>query len=105
QIARWQEDARDMLAEAAPDAAEWQTAASFVVVFSQRRAGDIWERRVGAERTEVEPESNRQVGGGWEAQPICDWMLGQLGQANSAAPVPADASAGAATGSAQGRPG
>jgi hypothetical protein len=105
QIARWQEDARDMLAETAPGAAEWQTAASFVVVFSQRQAGDIWERRVEAERTEVEPERNPQVWRGWEAPPICDWMLGQLGQANSAAPAPAGASAGAATGSAQGRPG
>jgi hypothetical protein len=102
QIARWQEDARDMLAETAP---EWQTAASFVVVFSQRRAGDIWERRVEAERTEVEPERNPQVWRGWEARPICDWMLGQLGQANSAAPAPAGASAGAETGSAQGRAG
>jgi hypothetical protein len=103
QIARWQEDARDVLAETTPDAAEWQTAASFVVVFSQRRAGGIWERRVEAERTEVEPESNPQVWQGWEAQPICDWMLGQLGQADSAAPAPVGASAGAATGSAQGR--
>ena len=105
QIARWQENARDMLAETAPDAAEWQTAASFVVVFSQRRAGDIWERRVEAERTEVEPERNPQVWQGWEARPICDWMLGQLDQANSAAPAPADASAGAATNSGQGGPG
>jgi hypothetical protein len=105
QIGRWQEDARDMLAETAPDAAEWQTAASFVVVFSQRRAGDIWERRVEAERTEVEPERNPQVWLGWEAQPICDWMLGQLGQANNAAPAPAGASAGAATGSGLGRAG
>ena len=107
QIGRWQEDARDMLAETAPDAAEWQTAASFVVVFSQRQAGDVWERRVEAERTEVEPERNPQVWQGWEARPICEWMLGQLGQANSAAPAPApaDASAGAVTGSAQGTAG
>jgi hypothetical protein len=105
QIARWQEDARDMLAATAPDPAEWQTAASFVVVFSQRRAGDIWERRVEAERTEVEPERNPKVWRGWEARPICDWMLGQLGQANSAAPAPADAAAGAAIGSAQVRAG
>jgi hypothetical protein len=105
QIARWQAVARDMLAETAPDAAEWQTAVSFVVVFSQRRTGDIWERRVEAERTEVEPERNPQVWQGWEAQPICDWMLGQLDQANSAAPTPPDASAGAAASSGQSRPG
>ena len=91
QVARWQEDAGDMLAEAAPDATEWQTAASFVVVFSQRRAGDSWERCVEAERTEVEPEHNPQVWQGWEARPICDWMLGQVGQASSAAPAPAGA--------------
>lgn len=105
QIAGWQEDARDMLAETAPDAAEWQTAASFVVVFTQRRAGDIWERRVEAERTEVEPESNPQVWRGWAAQPICDWMLGQLDQANSAAPAPAEEPDGAATSSGQGEAG
>jgi hypothetical protein len=101
QIARWQEDAGGMLAETVPDAAEWQTAASFVVVFSQRRAGDTWDRRIEAERTEVEPERNPQVWQGWEALPICNWMLSQLGQANSAAP----ASAGAAADAAQSRPG
>ena len=55
-IARWQEGARSLLAEATPD--DWQMVASFVVVFFQRRAGDAWERRVEAERTEVEPERN-----------------------------------------------
>ena len=37
QIARWKDEARDKLAT--PDASEWQTAASFVVVFSQRNQG------------------------------------------------------------------
>lgn len=98
QIARWQDEARSMLGETepdasgetGPDASDWQMAASFVVVFSQRQAGDTWERRVEAERTEVEPERNLQVWSGWECQPICGWMLSQLGQAASAGPTPAN---------------
>jgi hypothetical protein len=82
QISRWQDEARDKLAT--PDASEWQTAASFVVVFSQRNQGGTWERRVEAERTEVEPERSMQVWSGWDAAPVCDWMRGQLGQAASA---------------------
>jgi len=113
-IARWQDDASNLLAEASgaddsepdasganasvadasvadapgpvapgPDSSGWQTAASFVVVFSQRRAGEAWERQVEAERTEVEPELNTQIWSGWDARPICDWMVGQLGQAGS----------------------
>jgi hypothetical protein len=85
-IARWQDDARSLLAETTPDATEWQMVASFVVVFFQRRAGDAWERRVEAERTEVEPERNPSVWPGWEAAPICEWMVGQLGQASGAEP-------------------
>jgi hypothetical protein len=103
QIARWQDDARSMLAETVPDASdetvpdalEWQTAASFVVVFSQRRAGGTREQRVEAERTEVEPERNPQVWSGWECEPVCGWMLGQLSQADSAGP--ANGTAGAPT--------
>ena len=82
QIARWQDDARNKLAT--PAASEWQTAASFVVVYSQRKEGDTWERRVEAERTEVEPERTMQVWSGWDAAPVCDWMRGQLGQAADA---------------------
>ena len=108
-IARWQDDASNLLAEASgaddsepdaseadasvavapgpvapgPDASGWQTAASFVVIFSQRRAGETWERQVEAERTEVEPELNTQIWSGWDARPICEWMVGQLGQAGS----------------------
>ena len=72
QISRWQDDARSKLGEIVPDASEWQTAASFVVVFSQRQADDTWERRVEAERTEVEPERNPQVWSGWDGRPVCD---------------------------------
>ncbi|MGH3197664.1 MAG: hypothetical protein ACRDNT_17395 [Streptosporangiaceae bacterium] len=84
QISRWQDDARSKLGETVPDASEWQMAASFVVVFSQRQVDGTWERRVEAERTEVEPERNPQAWPGWDAQPVCDWMAGQLSQAGSA---------------------
>jgi hypothetical protein len=96
-VARWQDDARSMLAETTPDVAEWQVVASFVVVFFQRRTGDTWERRIDAERTEVEPERNPQVWPGWETGPVCDWMLGQLGQANGAEPASGDGTAGETT--------
>ena len=88
QIARWQDEARDKLAT--PDASEWQTAASFVVVFSQRNQGGTWERHVEAERTEVEPERSMQVWSGWDAAPVCDWMRGQLVQAADAGAQPAE---------------
>jgi len=88
QIARWQDDARNKLAP--PAASEWQTAASFVVVYSQRKKGDTWERRVEAERTEVEPERTMQVWSGWDAAPVCEWMRGQLGQAADAGTQPAE---------------
>jgi len=113
QIARWQGEARSLLVdtgpdapdetgpdaadETGPDAAEWQVVASFVVVFSQRRAGESWEQRVEAERTEVEPERHPQVWSGWECDPICGWMLGELGQAGGAGPASADGTAGATT--------
>ena len=84
QAAHWQDDAWWQLEEAAPVLAEWQTAASFVVVFSQRRTGAIWERRVEAERTEVEPERAMEVWSGWHAAPVCAWMAEQLRQANGA---------------------
>jgi hypothetical protein len=90
QISRWQDGARSKLSETGPDASEWQMAASFVVVFSQRQVDDTWERRVEAERTEVEPERNRQVWPGWDAQPVCDWMAGQLSQPDSAGVRPAE---------------
>jgi hypothetical protein len=72
--------------EAAPDTGEWHPVASFAVVFMQRRAGDVWERRVEAEQTEVEPERDRQVWHGWECNPLCGWMLGQLGQPRGGEP-------------------
>jgi len=88
QIARWQDDARIKLEEAVMDASEWHNVASFVVVFSQRRAGEVWTRRVEVERTEVEPERHPQVWYGWDCEPVCAWMTGQLVQAG-APPAPA----------------
>jgi hypothetical protein len=76
------DEARSRQDEAAVDTEEWHPVASFAVVFMQRRAGDTWERRVEAERTEVEPEREREVWPGWECNPVCGWMLGQLGQAD-----------------------
>ena len=86
QISRWQDDARNMLPGPEPGVSDWHPAASFVVVFSQRRAGDTWERRTEAERTEVEPEQNLQIWSGWDCEPICAWMMGQLDQADPAQP-------------------
>jgi hypothetical protein len=89
QISRWQDEARSRLAENGPDAREWQTTASFVVVFSQRRVDDTWERRVEAEQTEVEPERHPEIWSGWECEPVCAWMLGQLPAPAPAGPAPA----------------
>jgi hypothetical protein len=83
-ISQWQDDARSMLDEAVIDASDWHTAASFAVVFAQRRVGDTWQRRVEAERTEVEPERESGEWAGWDCEPVCGWMLRQLGQADSA---------------------
>jgi hypothetical protein len=96
QIAQWQGEARSRLGqargaeearggdEAAVDTTEWRPVASFAVVFAQRRVGGIWERRIEAERTEVEPEREPEVWPGWECSPICGWMLGQIGRADGA---------------------
>jgi hypothetical protein len=88
QIARWQEEARNMLQRAVTEPSDWHSAASFVLVFSQRQAGDAWERRIEAERTEVEPEQDPRVWSGWDCEPVCDWMLGQLDQADHSEPGP-----------------
>jgi hypothetical protein len=102
QIAQWQNEARGKLAEAQsgdeargqlaeargrPAGArggpagtmEWQEVASFVVAFARRRVGETWERRIEAERTEVEPAPEREVWPGWECSSLCTWMLGQTG--------------------------
>ena len=84
--ARGGDDAPGGPGQAAADATEWQPVASFAVVFAQRRAGGGWERRIEAERTEVEPERGPEVWPGWECNPICGWMLGQVGPAGGAEP-------------------
>ena len=87
-ISRWQDDARSQLDEAVTDTSDWHTAASFVVIFSQRQREDAWERRVEAERTEVEPERKPQVWPGWDFAPVCAWMTGQLAQSSEPEPPP-----------------
>jgi len=82
--------------EAPADTTEWHPVASFAVVFARRRVGDTWEHRIEAERTEVEPEREPEVWPGWECNPICGWMLGQLSQAGSAEPGEHDQAGGQA---------
>ena len=90
QVAHWPDDATSYREQTPPDPAEWQPTASFVVVFSQRRTGGTWERRIEAERTEVEPECAMEVWSGWHAAPVCAWMADQLGQASGAGGAPAE---------------
>lgn len=78
-VAAWQEEARRRLNEAAIDRSAWHTAASFVVIFAQRQIDSIWERRVEAEQTEVEPAPEPQQWAGWDCGPLCDWMLANVG--------------------------
>ena len=78
QISRWRDEARSKLEEAVTNTSDWHNAASFVVVFSRRQVGEAWQRRVEVERTEVEPERNPQVWSGWDCEPVCGWMTGQL---------------------------
>lgn len=88
QISRWQDEAGNLLAATETDASDWHPAASFVLVFSQRRTGEAWERRTEAERTEVEPEQDPRIWSGWDCEPICTWILDQLNQAGHAEPGP-----------------
>ena len=78
-IAAWQSDARSKLSVAANDRSDWDAAASFAVIFAQRLVDGIWERRLEAEQTEVEPASEPRQWAGWDCKPLCDWMRGQLG--------------------------
>ena len=83
-ISRWQEEARSRLEEAETDASGWHTVASFAVIFGQRQVGEARERRVEAERTEVEPEQEPQVWVGWDFGPVGRWMARQLGTIDDA---------------------
>ena len=83
-ISRWQEEARSSLEEAETDASGWHTVASFAVIFGQRQVGRARERRVEAERTEVEPEQEPQVWVGWDFEPVGRWMADQLGTIDDA---------------------
>ena len=83
QVAQWQEEARSRLEEAETDPSGWHRVASFAVVFARRQADDTWERRVEVERTEVEPEQERQIWAGWDFEAVSSWMAGQLRAADS----------------------
>ena len=111
-IAAWQGQARSVLSGAASDPSAWQNAASFAVIFAQRRVDGEWERRIEAEQTEMEPALEPRQWPGWDCGPLCDWMLGQLGMpedeagsaeepAVSGAPAPAVSGAPAPAGRAE----
>lgn len=90
-ISQWQEEARARLHEPEAGTEDWQTVASFAVIFAERQVAGAWERRITAEQTEVEPEQDRQVWDGWDIVPVGHWMAGQLTGADSAgAAAPAD---------------
>ena len=82
-ILRWQEEARSRLEEAETDASGWHRVASFAVIFARRQADDTWERRVEAERTEVEPAQEPQIWADWDFEAVGSWMAGQLRAAAS----------------------
>jgi hypothetical protein len=82
-ISRWQEEARSRLDEAETDASGWHRVASFAVIFARRQTDDTWERRVEAERTEVEPEQEPQIWAGWDFEAVGSWMADQLRAAES----------------------
>jgi hypothetical protein len=86
QITRWQDQSRGTPGEATTQAPDWHPAASFVVVFAQRRVGDGWEHRLEVERTEVEPEQERRIWPGWECGEICAWMREQVSLPDRARP-------------------
>lgn len=87
-ISRWQGEARSRLAKTETDVSDWHTVASFAVIFGQRQVGDARERRVGAERTEVEPEQEPRVWAGWDFEPVGRWMADQLGAIDPASTPP-----------------
>ena len=107
-ISGWQEEARGRLEGAEADASSWHRVASFAVIFARRQADDTWERRVGVERTEVEPEQEPQTWDDWDVEAVGNWMADQLRAAESestpAQPVAAQPEAAEPVGeSAQGR--
>jgi hypothetical protein len=82
QIAKWQDHGRNKLSTAVIDPSDWHPAASFAVVFRQRRVDGAWEKQLEVERTEVEPELQPVVWPGWDCSPVCGWMREQLGQSD-----------------------
>ncbi len=77
-IAQWQDHARNRLNEGTVEQPDWRPVASFAVVFAERQTDDGWQRRIEAERTEVEPEEERRIWPDWDCGGICRWMHEQI---------------------------
>jgi hypothetical protein len=92
QISQWRDEARGRLERAETDTSDWHAVASFAVAFYQRQVGDVRERRVGAERTEVETEQELQKWDGWDFEPVGRWMADQMGVIENAS-TPAEPAA------------
>lgn len=88
EIANWQDQARRKLSTPVVDPSDWHPAASFAVVFSHRQTSGRWERRIEAERTEVEPELPLFASPSWDCGLVCGWMLDQLPQYDGDEGVP-----------------
>lgn len=86
EIKDWQAKARLLLGHGAAQAPGWERAASFVLVFEQRRAEEGMERRLVAEHTELEPELPSMSWPGWDYAGLGDWLQERLGRVE---PVPA----------------
>ena len=77
-IAGWQSSARSQLRDAEIDTSAWHPATSFAVVFAQRQTDGVWEYRLEAQQTEVEPEAVLKEWPSWDCSLLCEWMTGQL---------------------------
>lgn len=88
EIAKWQDQARRKLNTPVIGPSDWHPAASFAVVFSHRQTSGRWERRIEAERTEVEPELPLFESPSWDCGPVCRWMLDQVPQYDGGEGVP-----------------
>ena len=96
EVAAWQDEARGIHASAIDAAVSgitasgWEPTATFVVAFEEREQGDVTERRVVAEQTEIEPEASPQQRSqwpGWTCDDACRWMLERVGVLAASAPT------------------
>ena len=87
EIADWQDHARRRLREPTASPSEWDRAATFVVSFEHRLLSGDQERRLAVEQAELEPEQPPAVWPSWDCQPLCAWMLEQIGLFATTAPM------------------